>query len=665
MKLNRNFHPFLSLKMRRGVCASVIAGLLLNLPTIPLQASAGKSSSSFLKVDVGARAIAMAGTQYGAENDAFSPFYNPALFANAYQKEIGFMHNQYFEDIKQEVFTYVHPMRHYGNFAAGLNYFSYGSIDGYDSSGTPTGGKSASDMALNFSWSKLQNFTVRSWKLNNFSTGASLKILRRNLADETALGFALDAGISYPLHLKYLKGTRMGLAIQNLGPGISFNGESSPLPTTARLGFVHPFFGQALTTTADFLYANDEGLSPLLGIEYRLLKVVSLRAGYKGNKSIDKKLTYGIGFENPLFRVDYAFVTYQDLGATHRISLNYFFGRSLKRPKVEAFLQEKLQQAQTLYAQGALVDSYLIVIEIYRIAPWLTENNNLLSKIRQGFKELEESDYKEKLRLQIEAILTRGEKYYEQGNLLNARADFLAVQGIEPDNRVAEGYLKQIDAQFASFVDSFYRNGMVAFASENYEAAKDEFEKVLSINPDHADAKIQMERCIKILEQKEQEMAEAVKQDTLSKTVGEALKTYKEGKYEDSIRLFNAVLELNPSDEEAKRYIKQTHEMLFNQYVARGRERLDKNELESAIKNFRAALEHNPKATEIKSLATSTQRQWDIQKKALSQNLYRTGLEAFLSGDKNKAKEIWQKAVAMDPDNEEAKRGLGRIEATK
>ena len=72
-------------------------------------------------------------------------------------------------------------------------------------------------------------------------------------------------------------------------------------------------------------------------------------------------------------------------------------------------------------------------------------------------------------------------------------------------------------------------------------------------------------------------------------------------------------------------------------------------------------LKYNPKYSDAKKALAKVKGQMGKQKKADSQNYYKQGLEAFLRGDKNKAKELWQKAVDLDPDNLEAKRGLERV----
>lgn len=637
---------------------SIIAGLALNSFAY---AGNGISTANYLKVDVGARAVAMGGSQFGSENDGFAMHYNPSLISGMAQKEISFMHNQYFEDLRQDVAVYSVPTERKGNFAAGVNYFTYGKIAGYNAQGAAIGDLTASDLAVHFGWAKSFDWTIRDSEFKEFSFGANIKLLQRTLADSSANGFALDLGFSYPLQSQYLKNIKLAGAVQNLGPGIKFKSETSPLPQTIRAGFGRSFWGRAFTFSADLVMRNGESMYPAAGLEYRLLKIAAVRVGYKGSKNLDNKLTYGVGLENPLFKLDYAFVPFGNLGTTHRVSFAYSFGRNVKRSKTDTLLQEKVREAKTMYAQGLLVDAYVSATQIQRVAPWIDENNKLVSRIQKSFKELEENDRKEKLNLQIQAILSRGEKFFEQGNLINARIDFQSVLGLQPDNKAAQGYLRQIEAQFNSFVESFYRTGMVAFAAENYERAKEEFEKVLVIDSDHTEAKAQLSRCISILEKKEQEIADAVRQDTITRTYKEALKAYQQEKYEESIPLFNAVVEMSPDNEEARRYLASAGEVLFKKYAERGKELSAKGEWESAIKNLKAALEYNPGSRDTRSLLADIQRRWDLQKKVVSQNLYKEGLEAFLTGDKQKAKEIWQRAITLDPENEEAKRGLARV----
>jgi tetratricopeptide (TPR) repeat protein len=561
-----------------------------------------------------------------------------------------------------DCFDRLLPTETRGTFGGALNYFGYGKIEGYDASGSPTGDVAASDLMLDVAWGKRWNAFLGSDLFKDLSTGVSLKVLRKTLADKSALGEAADIGFSYPVRSGSFAGMRLAGAVQNLGPGIKFDGEASPLPQTMRLGAAYPLWGRALTLAADAVVSGNDPAYFLGGLEYRILKMFAVRFGYKGSQTLDKKLTYGLGFENPRFRLDYAFVPFGDLGDTHRISLVFRFGRVAGRTRVDTQLQDKLNEAKTLYSRGQLVDAYMTAIQIQQVAPWMSENARLLASISKDFKDLEDNDRKEKMLIQVQALFARGEKFFQEGNLLNAQLEFKAVLGLQPENRAAQGYLRQIQGQFSSFVQNFYQAGMSAMASGDYDRAKEEFEKVLVIKPDHAPAKEQLERCVNILQNRQREAQEARQKDAVAKIYDKAVRALHDEDYEGAILLFSDVLRINPRHQQARRYLEQAREVLFKRYYNRGQEYAGKGQWDQAIKSLKQALESDPDSREARSLLADIQRRWDLQKKVVSQNYYKEGLEAFLAGDKKKAKTLWEKALDADSENEEARRGLARLQ---
>lgn len=652
-------------RMRAGGAERVLRlgalglGLLLGIVG-PSWSAAGRTTANYLKVDVGARAVGMGGVQFGAEEDGFGAFYNPAFLSDLKQQEIGFMHNKYFQDLSQEVLVYAGPTERHGTFAGAMNYFGYGSIQGYDVGGSPTGDISASDLMVEAGWGKRWEKFLGSELFRDLATGVSVKGLRKTLADETAMGEAVDIGFSYPVHTGSFSGMRIAGVVQNLGPGMKFEGEESPLPRVMRIGAAYPLWGKTVTLAADAVVSGNDPAYASAGLEYRLLKMFAIRFGYKGSKDLDKNLTYGVGFENARFRLDYAFVPFGDLGDTHRISVVFRFGRVAGRTRVDEQLQEKLSEAKTLYARGELVEAYMAALEIQQVAPWMSDNARLLERISKDFKELEESDKKEKMLAQVKALFDRGEKFFEEGNLLNAQLEFKAVLGLEPENKEAQGYLRQIQGQFQSFVQNFYQAGMAAVASGDYDKAKEEFEKVLVIKPDHAGAKAQLERCERILETRERQEQEARRNEAVGKIYDKAIRAFQDQDYEGAVLLFTDVLRVNPRHQQARKYLEQAKQIVFKRAYSKGQEYAGKGQWDQAIKALKQALEFED-SREARNLLEDVQRKWDLQKKVVSQNEYKEGLEAFLAGDKKKAKALWEKALDADPDNEEAKRGLARI----
>jgi hypothetical protein len=75
------------------------------------------------------------------------------------------------------------------------------------------------------------------------------------------------------------------------------------------------------------------------GIEYELMKYISLRSGFSNEPS-----TYsaGIGIHYSMFSLDYAFFTHNDLGITHQAGLIISFGSDESRNvKIRNYLNGK------------------------------------------------------------------------------------------------------------------------------------------------------------------------------------------------------------------------------------------------------------------------------------------------------------------------------------
>ena len=378
--------------MNRKISKHFILSAFLTFLTVGgLNAAPGKNTDNFLKVEVGGKASAMAGTQFASEEDSFAQFYNPSLLSGIDRREIGFTHNEFITDIRQEVLTYAHPTERFGNFAAAFNYFTPGQIDGFDRFGARTESLSARNILLSGSWAKSWRLEFGENIFEGISSGISIKGLSRKLHQDSTLGFALDMGIHYTFKNRYLNNLKIAGSIQNLGPGVKFKSSADSLPQTLRLGLSRSWFGDALTLTADHVKVLNSDSHQAAAIQYKILKSVHLRFGYKSLHSLDQKFTYGVGFENPVLRVDYAFVPFGRVGDTHRVSAIFRFGKSSRWITADEHLKIRFNEAKTFYGQGLLMEAFMISSQIQKVAPWMEENNKFLRKIQKDFRELSQT----------------------------------------------------------------------------------------------------------------------------------------------------------------------------------------------------------------------------------------------------------------------------------
>jgi len=277
--------------------------------------NAGTRGAQLLKIGVGAKAVGMGESHVAAADDVYASYWNPAGLTHVETSQIGFMHNEWFEDIRYEFLGYVQPIGDFGTLAGSVSYVSMGELDKTDVAGNEIGQFHPYDILLGLSFGKRLN--------NAISVGVNAKFLQEKIDEEKAQAFAVDIGGLY-----FLSNNRLilGANIQHLGTKMKFIEESFSLPLNLKLGAAYRLIDSALTLTTDANWPADNDLNVGLGAEYKIMGMFNLRAGYRytvgGNDlGTASGLRAGLGFEIRDYKLDYAFVPYGDLGQAHRISL--------------------------------------------------------------------------------------------------------------------------------------------------------------------------------------------------------------------------------------------------------------------------------------------------------------------------------------------------------
>ena len=309
----------------RNTGAWVLAILLLVAPAgafaKDINANAGTSAFPFLKINVGARAVAMGGAFTGLADDASSLYYNPAGIAVARDRAILGYHN-YFVDMQSGFGGYL---THWGrNRTIGIyaSYLNYGKILETDRVGTVLNDFSGGDLLLGVSVGMTKGY--------NWSFGGTAKLIYESVHDYSATGAAIDLGVRYAADRERYS---FGLAIQNLGFQFSGLGtEKDKLPLTVRGGgAVHPR-GLPLVISGDVIVPIDNDPYVAIGGEYLKLKPLYLRLGWNGfgsNYRVDGSednwagFSFGAGFDYKKMQISYAFTPAADLGESHRITLTH------------------------------------------------------------------------------------------------------------------------------------------------------------------------------------------------------------------------------------------------------------------------------------------------------------------------------------------------------
>jgi opacity protein-like surface antigen len=196
------------------------------------------------------------------------------------------------------------------------------------------------------------------------SVGILLRGISESIADVSAFGFAIDAGVQYVTGAK--DNFKFGVSLRNMGSPMKFNGEgltlqaSNPDPTTEypivveqraagfelpsmlNIGLSYDFWGGAqhrITVLGNFT-ANSFSVDQLgAGVEYAFKEMFMVRGGYRydiGVPSSDPQhniysgLSAGVTIEVPTkkeslgrFGIDYAYLATNPFSGTHNFSIRY------------------------------------------------------------------------------------------------------------------------------------------------------------------------------------------------------------------------------------------------------------------------------------------------------------------------------------------------------
>ena len=213
--------------------------ILLAVATVALCAMADNGSSTtaynFLSVPVSSHVYGLGGHNITIIDDDINLVeQNPALLGAEFDHQVGLNYMRYIGETNFAGVRYGQGVSKHGSFAAGIQYFGYGNIEGASIDGTHTGKFTASDIAFSASYSHDVTKHLRG--------GITVKYLYSKYEDYTAGAVAADLGLSYydPAHE-----FSASLVAKNLGGQVKkFNEYKDKLPWDIQVG-VSKMLGKA------------------------------------------------------------------------------------------------------------------------------------------------------------------------------------------------------------------------------------------------------------------------------------------------------------------------------------------------------------------------------------------------------------------------------------
>jgi tetratricopeptide (TPR) repeat protein len=151
---------------------------------------------------------------------------------------------------------------------------------------------------------------------------------------------------------------------------------------------------------------------------------------------------------------------------------------------------------------------------------------------------------------------------FTEGDVLKAKSELTTAMSLDPNNKMAAEQLVKVDARIAEIADSLYKEGLsLEGAKKNNDALK-VYEKVLSYQSEHGDAKARIDAINKLLAEKpnpkpkpsdggETPKPKPVNVDAIYQ---QGISLFSQGNYKAAIGKFNTVLKYQPGHSGAKTY---------------------------------------------------------------------------------------------------------------
>lgn len=639
--------------------------LILSLTIIYSTASAlavtspGTTSMNFLRIEVGGKASGMGGAFSAQSDDGTAVYWNPAGMYSQKHKQVSLMHLNWFEGINYQFASYVHPTKNKGAFGIGISYLTTGEIDSYDNTGAKLDNTvNASDTALTLSYSK---------EVSGVDAGINIKLLQEKLADESAIAFAGDLGLIYslktgvsPLHWIGQE-LKLSFVAQNIGPKIKYNAEEDPLPSNYIIGLSQKFFRDILTFNIDLNSPSDNDMYINTGADYKMTEWLAIRAGYKIKSNVPQHdiqpgPTAGIGLGNEYVTVDYAFVPYSVLGVTHRIGINYKFGKSYEKNLMDDKVEKHIKKGKRYYHNKDYIYAYKEFNNVLMIDPVNRDAEKYMKEIKLKLSEIK-----------LEKYLARARKHIENEELIEAKELLDAIQKLYPEDKDTKGYLARIHTviqeQKVMRTESIFKQGLEFYKLKQHQDAISLWEKVLIISPEHQKSKEHIELAKLELDKIEKE-TKAKRQAQMKKRAGEYFRAgmnfYKAKSWEKAKKAFDQCKNFNPDHPEVGTYLNETNTQLAKVYFKKGMDYYKDKKLKKSLELFTKATDLNPNDKEIREQFEKTKSEIKLINIQKAEEFNREGLKAYGLGNLKEAIAAWKKALEFDPENDKIKNNLKR-----
>lgn len=526
----------------KHVVAMLCLGLMLlpGRPGYAAEKGAGLAAGDFLNIIPDPRAAALGGGSVALiANTPLSAVSNPASLCGITRPWVSFSYITLIEDVNYNYGSFAVPTA-IGTLGGSLGYLSYGTIDGYNNDLTPKNITASHDLAAVFSYSLPIRTSVPLTEEHG-AVGLNIKFLQNKLVDYSVEAIAADFGAIY--RIPFVEGLNVGATYRNFGSNLKFVNNSNPLPVTLDLGmsYSNPAV-KNIGITFDY-HQPEKGPSYYsCGLSASPFYSVDLRAGWVENA--DSPFTgfrAGIGLDFGDVNVNYSFTPARYFSPLHHIAVNVAVGEIKQLGAAnDYYLEQHFHKACEYYYRKDYIEARQRFEEILSLYPTHHSSQKFLEKIAVGIDKMEQKKADD-----IRKLLAKGDVATVQRDYLTASACYNKILAIEPDQEEARVGLDQVAQLVAQvklektkqrnreYIERLWKSGLKLYQKGDFVKSKDQFNTILEIDPENEGAK-------KYVVEIDNQLTK-IAASQIDSLYSNACALYRRERYEEAVKYFEAV----------------------------------------------------------------------------------------------------------------------------